>query len=76
MKEHKKIIEKGVPEDVPPGIKGSRVSYMYSIRTACVHVCVCVCVYVCVCVHVCFVYVLYIRVHTYRILKICKEKYQ
>ena len=28
MKEHKKIIEKGVPEDVPPGIKGSRVSYM------------------------------------------------
>ena len=26
MKEHKKIIEKGVPEDVPPGIKGRRVS--------------------------------------------------
>ena len=26
MKEHKKIIEKGVPEDVPPGLKGRRVS--------------------------------------------------
>ena len=26
MKEHKKIIEKGIPEDVPPGLKATRVS--------------------------------------------------
>ena len=26
MKEHKKLIEKGIPEDVPPGLLGVRVS--------------------------------------------------
>ena len=33
MKEHKKIIEKGVPEDVPPGLKGRRVSKFVCIDT-------------------------------------------
>ena len=39
MKEHKKIIEKGVPEDVPPGLKGRRVSKICMCR----HTCNCMC---------------------------------
>ena len=39
MKEHKKIIEKGVPEDVLPGLKGRRVSKICMYQHTCNYMC-------------------------------------
>lgn len=63
MKEHKKIIEKGVPEDVPPGLKGRRVRKFVHLDTpgmlCWVHIVTCLQhVYVHVHVHVIFFFFL------------------